>query len=632
MSGVAGIIRWDEQPVESALMRYTIEVIRHRGPDGLMWETKAHLGLGHALLALQKTELQHTQPVWLPDKSCAIVADARLYNREDILNRLGDVSWSQSTPSDAALILAAYERWGQGLLDILDGDFAFAIWDGRRRRVFAARDPFGVKPFFWGWDRRKFFFGSEPKQLLAIPGVPIEPDDMIVGEYLFHRFEELERTFFHGIYRLKPSHFLIATPEGVIQHRYWNPDPEKEIHYAHRQDYFDHFRELLKDAVAKRLQTDFPVGAQLSGGLDSSSIVVMAAEIYHNGAGNLPHFGTISATYPGLPCDESEYIQAVANLAPFRSHTFCPLSEPLTEGLFDELWQIDSAFADLQRGTFNQCARILSHLAAKTLLTGLGGDELVHEEYYLRDLALRKQFILLLRESWIASKTSWNSFARLSFDALKPVVPAPMKRLYRLFRGRKWQPPDWANPEFAEFFAQCPEPLPLPRMGFKSLTQEGAFRFLNFPSVCWALDAMECKGSYNGFEVRHPFFDRPLAEFVLAIPFEERISRGQWKYLLRRSLSSHLPAEVLHRKRKTMFDSYNNYTMSQWISQLRRMLFTSEQWVSGCYVVKEKAAHLFGAVSSPKDLTSPLTAALWRIATLELWLRQLSRYNMCKEV
>ena len=639
MGGIAGIIHWDEQPVESAQMHHMMQIIQHRGPQGLNWKTKGHVGFGHALLALKNHDLQHPQPVWLPDESCGIVADARLYNREDLLSRLGDVTWLRKNPSDATLILAAYERWGEGLLDIIDGDFAFAVWDEKRQRLFAARDPFGVKPFFYRQDGKRFLFGSEPKQILVMPEIAAEPDDLIVGEYLLDRFQESERTYFRGICRLKPAHFLVATPEGVVQNQYWKPDRAKEIHYPNPREYFDHFRELFEQAVAKRLQTDFPVAVELSGGYDSSSIVVMAKEIYGNGKKGLPPLETISATYGDLPCDESEYIQAVAEEIPFRSHLFCPLGESSGEGadfsirdLIEDMRQGDSPEGDLARARTLQSARILSGFGARTLITGLGGDELATEPDYLLDLVSRKKFMRVLQECMIVSRTyESETFAGLLWVALKSLAPEPIKHLYRVARGsRRLGLPGWINPEFARFYTRSARVSSPPGSGFKSLAQGSIFQWLTSARNCWGLEQSERQGAYNGFEVRHPFFDRPLAEFVLQIPFDQRISsEGEFKYILRQALSSHLPEKILRRNNKVTFCSYFNHLTAKWKPRLEKAVFSSASWASAPYVDKQKATLLFRGRVPQKDTFWRISnRPFWAIGTLELWLRSLDRYQL----
>ncbi len=633
MSGLSGIVNWDNSEVDKTLLIKMTNLIRHRGPGGLYNEVSGNVGLGFAKLVLKESEKKEVQPLWLPDKSCAIVADVRLYNRKQLIEKIGSlINWYKGEPSDVALLLAAYVKWDTQMLDHLDGDFAFAIWDNNKNSLFAARDPFGVKPFFYYRSPHRFLFASEPKQILVHPDVSIEPDKMIVGEYLFNNFEDIGRTFFEEVKRLKPSHYILATKDNIKEIRYWNPNPENEIYYPKPEDYLERFKELFIDAVYKRLMTSYPVAAHLSGGVDSSSIVVAAGSLYKNSSNGLPNLETISAVFRDIPCDETVYIDAVSNRVPFKNYKFSPLGEPLTVGLDDDMRHLDSPFADIQRGTFFNCSELMSDMGAKILLTGVGGDELTHEEYYLRDLAVRGQYIRLLYEAWTSSKSSWNSFGWLFADSLRAAAPGFVKKFYRnIQKDNNWAPPEWAQRDFVEFYRSCPEPPLLPKMGFKSQTQESAFQFLNFPRVCLALEALECHSSYKGFEVRHPFFDKPLAEYVLSIPFEMRIPRGHWKYLLREGLANELPPEVLNRGRKTMFTSYNNSVFKKEQFKLKALLFDKQDWASSFYISREEAFKLFENFEMSKDLSSIKSliesGLLWRIATLELWLRKISCYN-----
>lgn len=624
MSGICGIINRDGSPADKEFTAAMTALASHRGPDGIYHETYLNAGFGYAKMVRSREEAKDIQPVWLPDKSCAVVADARIYNRDPLLAKLGGcIDWYDRRASDAALILAAYLRWGTELLQEIDGDFSFAVWDRDRNRVFAARDPFGVKPFFYYAGQKHFIFASEPKQILLHKDVSKEPDKLIVGEYLFRKFEEVGRTFYRDIRRIRPAHYILADKNGIQDIRYWNPDPERETLLESREEYLDRFRELFLESVRKRLGTDYPVVAQLSGGVDSSSIVSAAGAIYNAGRNGLPDFRTVSGIYPGLDCDESEYIEAVIRGVPFDNVMLNPLHEPLCEGLISDIEELDSPYANLQRGTFIKCAEVINKQGARTLLTGLGGDELTHEEFYLRDLAVRGMYLTLLIQSWKSSRTSWNSFFWLFADALRAVAPAFVKELYGKSVGKsRWSPPWWAERDFAEFYMSCPEAHPLPEAGFKSRTQEAAFQFLNFPTMCWALEALECHAANRGFEVTHPFLDRPLAEYVLSIPFEMRIPEGRWKYLLRSGLSSELPDEVIERGRKTMFTTYNNYLMEHNISSLKNMIFSDDQWKSGYFISRNSALSVFNTYVNHNNIQSLFAGDLiWKITNLELWNR-----------
>ncbi len=463
MSGIGGIIHWNEQPVALSQIRHMMQIVSHRGLDGLWYESGGNVGLGFALLAMKKSDAQHPQPIWLPDASCAIVADAALYNRSDLLSRLGTVSWWSEEPPDAAIILAAYERWGVELMDFLDGDFAFAIWDRRREQIFAARDPFSTKPFFYYHDSQRFLFGSEPKQLLTQPAMAVEPDDGVIGELLLRNFLSKERTFFRDIRRLKPAHYLIATQEMVVQRRWWAPDPQKEIWYEKPQEYYDQFRELLKAAVAKRLRTDFTVVAHLSGGFDSSSIVVLADEIYRQNSRTLPALETISYVFPHDPCDETPYIKAVLDRVAFSSNGFDAPNRAFSVNEFvKEIWRQDAPLLAHFPALAMQLARIMSKSEARIQLSGIGGDEVAFLNYELSDLVRHGRFRTLAQISWLYSGDSVSAFIRLIYGATRGAVPEFIKRRYRWLRRSNVAPlPNWLSPALAAHLrGHLPGPSP----------------------------------------------------------------------------------------------------------------------------------------------------------------------------
>jgi asparagine synthase (glutamine-hydrolysing) len=628
LSGIAGIIQFNGQPVAPFDMERMANRMRHRGPDGINSISSGMVGLSHANLALHQREIKQEQPLWLPDRSCAIVADARIYNREAILQRLDNTSWLSDETLDAAIILAAYERWQIECLDYLDGDFAFAIWDHRQKRLFAARDPFGTKPFFFYSDNHSFIFASEPKQILALPRVSIELDDLIIGEYLFASFRERERTFFCGVSRLQPGHLLLAVEVGVEQRRWWQPQPERQIHYVDERQYFDHFRELLKASIKRRLQTDSAIGVHLSGGRDSSSIVVLAADLQRQKSADFPAIQTISALYGDLSCDESPYIRTVTETVPFRNRTFSPPDIPFVPESTEDLWRVDAPIGSVQRGFTVGGAQLMQGIGARVLLDGVGGDEITHEVYYLRDIALRKQYLSLLRESWLASKTTRASFSSLMLDAVAAAAPTGLKRIYhQLNQPLVWQPPTWANQDLAAFFMERSEPAAFDWSRYNSLTQGLIFRQFFDPYFSWAQEVAEAKASYSGYELRHPYCDRSLVEFVMAMPFEHRISGGQWRYLQLRALKGYLPDAIIKRPDQTTFEEYVVQILATAVPRWQKTLFGTDRWESARYVNRRDASQLFESYR-PSEYVLGDAIHLWRIAFVELWLRQLTRYEM----
>ncbi len=620
MSGIGGVIFWDGRPAAEALAASVMEPIRHRGPDGVRWEARGPAALGQACLALRREEVGRYGTAWSPDGTRAVVADASLYNREELAGRLGEGWWS-AEPSDAASILAAYECWGEAAVELLDGDFAFAIWDAMNRRVFAARDAFGVRPFVYYWSPELFAFGSEPKQLLRSRLVAPEPDDETVAEHLLFRFGPSERTFLRGIARVQAGHVLVADAHGATQRRWWNPTGRERHGPASPEEMHAEFRALLKDAVRKRIGVDVPVASHLSGGVDSPSIVVLAAEIFRERAAPCPAFSTISQVYPGLDCDESEAIASVAARVPFPGHLVNPLGESLVDGLEDEIEALDSPFAFIQRGAAVAETRRLRELGAKVLLTGIGGDDLTEEWAYFYDLAARRRYLRLVRDAWTFRVASSWGFGEILRDSIRPSLPlGPLRPLRRRLR-RPPRPPAWINPAFTTAAEILAGPAPQPAAVSSSRLQLQVFENLTAALLGRTLEAVEARAAASGFQVRYPFLDRPLAEFVLAIPSKARRPGGFRKSLLRRSMVADLPDQVVRLRRKVVVDSFIRRVIAEGTERLASLTFGSGAWPAGRYVAEQAAHAKFAAAASDQGLAAP---DFWRVATLALWLRQVT--------
>lgn len=623
MSGFVAIVQWNQVPVTENLVRRFLNPIQHRGQDGVHIHTQANFGLGYAYTRSRYDEKPLKFPISNPAQTQFVVLNGYLFNGAELRQQLG-----QSTSDFGALILAAYARWGTDCVHYLDGDFAFVIWDTAQQTAFAARDMFGAKPLYYHVDAEKIIFASEPKQILAHPTISADVDDLIVGEYLFQNFRDMNRTFFAQVQRVQAAHWLKATSTQIQQVRHWNPDPTLEIHYVNRQDYYERFRELLMQAVEKRLETTtYPAFMDLSGGHDSSSVVVMAQRLAEQNSGHLPTLATVSGSFLGVDADETQYFQPLQSRLPFASHTIEPINFAWSlDDLTADFWQIDSPFVDMQRGMFEQKRRLMQTHAARLLLTGLGGDEVIHAEYYLRDIATRLKFGLLWQETRQASQTSANSFSSLLFDSLKALIPHAPKLALRKLRGTdKPQLPFWITQSYRQQYLQFPPSPPLSYADFPSLTQEIAFQYANYPGIMWVFEMLELQNAQDGIQVAHPILDKTLVNFILSIPFEKRIPAGHWKDLFQRGLADDLPPEILNRRYKTRFDSFNQHIIRTLLPDAQKTLFGDDVWASARFIKPDAVKELFEQYRHDENIV--LTETLWRIITLELWMRQLHRYE-----
>ncbi|MGE3910879.1 MAG: asparagine synthase-related protein, partial [Chloroflexota bacterium] len=320
MSAIVGMGYRDGRPVDPGVFGRMMKALAHRGdgqPDvwpgeSVMlgaWQQRLQPGLA----AAPHAAMQEAGPF-------VAVVDARLDNRVELLDALDLDRQPSDVLSDAALVLAAYARWGAACPDRLLGDFAFAIWDRRERQLFCARDHAGVKPFYFATTPDTVAFATEASPLLLVPGVSGRPDDAQIADYLTGDLDDPAATFFAGVRRLPPGHALVADASGTRTWAFWTPDAKRELALASDTEYEEAFRAVFTEAVRCRLQDAGPVGAMLSGGLDSSAIACVAAGLRpDDAAGGLPVFSCVFDDAP--ECDERHYQQLVV-----RSGRFSPVA------------------------------------------------------------------------------------------------------------------------------------------------------------------------------------------------------------------------------------------------------------------------------------------------------------------
>ena len=620
MAGIAGIVHWSPNPALRDLIEGMLEVIRHRGPDGLYAEARKNIALGHARFVLHERERKKAQPVWLPDGSCGLVADARLYNREELLGALGSVPWFTDTPSDAELLLAAYERWGEQAVVKLRGDFAFAVWDEGQGRLVAARDPFGAKPFFYHSDSHGIRFGSEPKQLLGLPGVTAEPHDGVIADYLFrgtHR--AFEETFFLGLNRLRAGHLLIAANNFIVQKRFWPTSPPPEDFRGSPGDCAEHFYALFRDSVQRRLEMDARTAMELSGGYDSSAVVAAAADIFNSLTSWVSQPLTISQTYPEFACDESVYSNAVVARTPFENLQVVAPCEDFTPGLIRELWKIDAPTPDITWQRRQVTTALLRDRGCRVLLTGLGGDDLVWDPDYELDLWRARRYLKTIRYCLndprvIREKATQACLKRL----VRHSVPPELKPLLR--RWLTHDIPDWINPSLQEKHRPYldRETFRGDRPVYHDLTRAAICGWLTEPTFLRALEEEECLAAHAGFELRHPFLDQNLAEFVLSIPFETRLRLpGSFKTLLVAALGDRLPEKVRGRASKAGFDSY----FIRLLEKARPTLLNIGNLIADPYTRPVERL----STPIPPNLNWFDGRSFWQPIFLKMWLQNLDR-------
>ncbi len=564
MSGIVGIYYRDGKPVERETLGRMVDILAHRGPDGADVWCEGSVGLGHRMLWTTPESLLEKLPLANQTGDLVITADARIDNRDELIPQLKLDIFPKEKVTDSQIILAAYEKWGEQCPEKLLGDFAFAIWDRRSQQLFCARDPMGVKPFYYFCCDRVFVFASEIKALLCLPEVPSQLNELKVAYYLEMFFEDQQITFYQNIFRLKAAHYLtLARPKKKLIQSYWSLDPSREIRLNSDREYAEAFREIFIEAVRCRIRSAFPVGSALSGGLDSSSIACTARKLFAQSGNQQLH--TFSAIFPSLPekerrwIDERYYMKTVQALGGFQAHD---IRADRLSPLIDLLWKEEEAILApnlyIHQGLYH-CA---NQQGVRVFLDGLDGDSTVcHGWYYITELAYTGRWRTLFQEITAASRRMRLS-RRLIFQeyVLIPLLIEPATYLWQLLSGSNqiaYLVKDLINPTFAkevEVTRHVKELLS--HQPALTLTSRGEhWASLTSSLYPHTLEINDKAAAKFSLEARYPFFDRRLMEFCLALPSCQKFRQGWTRAILRFAMNDILPPEVQWRVNKSRLGS-----------------------------------------------------------------------------
>lgn len=622
MSGICVLIHFDNSPVDTANLQKMVEAAAYRGPDGITYWTSHSVGLAYLALRATPESLQERQPLLNGDGSLCLVADARIDNRAELLPILlqgGYLHNPQAT--DAEIILAAYERWQEACPEQLIGDFAFAIWDGRKQQLFCARDPFGMKMLHYGRAGSLFGVATEAQQLLHHPAFPRHLEEKAVADHLVGNFSDETTTMFQGIFRLASAHRLVVTAQREQTDRYWDVQPEIRIRYRHDTEYAAHFLALFRRAVADRLRTHRPViGAEVSGGMDSSSITAVAQDILKHQTGS-PRLVACSYAFDQFPeCDERAYTQALAAHSGVEIH-YVPA---------EQFWLLDDP--NLFRPTLetpyltwesveHAILRHFQQLGAQVLLTGHSAERIIlGTPLVYADRFWHGQLGVL----WELARLANAPYHRVLFNyLLEPVLPDRFMRTVRrrLGRDRAGRLPPWLAPDFVKRTGLMERLTPPPAARPNgTLAQQAIYQklFRHNPNrrIFYWYDRLAAR---YGMEARHPFLDRRLAEFILAIPPDQLFHQGYYKMLVRRAMTGILPDSIRWRLDKTQFNRYTSFNWEKAAEQIQQLITEPLLSTAFGFVDANKLLERYAAYRTSHQDISP--HELWPAVTMELWLK-----------
>jgi asparagine synthase (glutamine-hydrolysing) len=613
--------RWnfDGKPVDRDYLEKARATIAPYGPDDAGSYLKGNISiLYHAFHTTKESRLE-TQP-HLMASGAVITWDGRLDNRAELIRQLRVLPTVGST--DVSIVAAAYEQWGQDCFGKLIGDWALSIWDANTRSLILAKDPIGTRHLYYSFDNNQVTWSTilDPLVLLAGKTFALE-EEYIAGWLSF--FPATHLTPYVGIYSVTPSCFVRVESGRQTIRKYWDFDSAKRIRYRTDGEYEEHFRHVFAEAVRRRLRSDSPILAELSGGMDSSSIVCMADTIMARGTAETPRLDTISYYDDSEPnWNERPYFTKVEERRGRAGyHIDVGSQESFKFGFDDQQFATTPASGGRPNETSRQFAACVTSQGNRVILSGIGGDEVTGgvptPAPELEDLLARGQFRRLAHQLKVWALNKRRPWFYLFFDAARGFFPPA---LFGVLKHRR--PAPWLNPAFVkrnrpalqgyEGRLQLFGPLPSFRENV------GTLETLQRQLGCDALP------SQPPYEKRYPYLDRGLLEFMYAVPREQLVRPGQRRSLMRRALVGIVPDELLNRKRKAYIA---RGPLAEISADRTRYADLTQRMVSGSFGIVETTKFL-EALQKARHGQEIAMVPLMRTLGIENWLRKLGDYKL----
>lgn len=631
MCGICGIISSQYNINTDQLLRMT-RVLRHRGPDdeGFMLSNnegniikpfhhdetidsiknktprlenifKANLGFGFRRLSILDLSEHGHQPMQFEDAELWIVFNGEIYNYLELREELKQYGYKFNSNTDTEVILKAYHKWGEDCVHKFNGMWAFAIWDSKRNKLFCSRDRFGVKPFYYHYNQQKqFLFASEIKSILQV--INSEPDKQTLFDSFANGYSDHnERTFFKDIKQLRGGHNLILQNGTLSIYRYYKIKSQPCL------DSFETAREkileLLFDAVRIRLRSDVPLGYALSGGIDSSSIVGIAAKI-NSGSNN-----TFSMIYPGDNVDESFFIKKVIEKTGVNHHFVSPTTEDFIKDLNNFIWHQEEPFIGTSYYGEFKLRELIRKNDVTVSLEGQGADEIVTGYTsllfpYFFDLLSKFRLSELFREH-----KHFDNYV----GSLTRLIKAYLVSRRKSSTGHLFNKYPFLNRTYFEDFSE--QVTDFEKFNSGSHLNNMLYEMLIYTSIPQQLVRADKNAMAFSVECRFPFLDYRLVEYALNLSYDYKTANGMTKYILREAMKDLLPTEVYNRRDKIGFAipnaSFNNQKVKEYFFEL----LTGLQDEKIQFINKQKFIDEYFS----KSVDGELDWKFWKVVSVILW-------------
>jgi asparagine synthase (glutamine-hydrolysing) len=623
MCGIAGLVQLDGGAVTPETVAAMNATIAHRGPDDNGVWVQGPVGLGNRRLAIIDLSPAGHQPMCNEDGQVVITYSGELYNFRDLRKVLEPAGHRFRSNSDTEVLIHAYEEYGTGCLERFNGHFAFALWDGARKRLLLARDRFGTHPLYYYVDGKRLIFGSEVKAILACRDVPVEMEIRALDEYLTFQNVLTDLTLFRGVRLLPPGCFLALDLTGseLTQERYWDYRFPSEPLAIGKEEAADELFRLFEQAVTRQLMSDVPIGCYLSGGMDSGSITAIARRNLGRLSTFTGGFDLSSASGLELGFDERREAEALAAVLKTEHYEMVMHAGDMEHVMPELIWHLE----DLRVGQSypNYYIARLAGKFVKVVLSGAGGDELF-AGYPWRYYSGMKgaggdAFFRNYYEFW----------QRLVPDTDKPDLFLP--RVSRELDGHST----------FEVFKGVVEPAHLPLE--TNADRVNASLYFELKTFLHGLLVMEDKLAFaHGLETRMPFLDNDLVDFALSLSptmklrdldrmaprvdeddvrrYELR-STSEGKLVLRAAMAKAVPGDILARRKQGFSAPDASWFRGESIDYINRLLRSPEarisEYLQPAYVTRCLDEHTAGQINH--------RLLIWSLLSLEWWLRVFMR-------
>lgn len=625
MCGICGVLNFDRnEPVDTDVLHAMNREITHRGPDDAGYYCEENAGLAMRRLSIIDVAAGH-QPMTNEDGTLWLVYNGEIYNHQELRPALEASGHVYRTRSDTETILHLYEQHGRDCVRHLRGMFAFVIWDARRRRLFAARDRLGIKPFYYFNDRRRFMFGSEIKALLAHPALKAEFNAGILPEYLAFGYTSAEETFFAGVRKLMPGHTLELDEAGKARiERYWDFEPPQPEPSRPRKYYIETYGAMLEQAVSSHLMSDVPLGVFLSGGLDSSVVAALTTKLRRE------PIETFSVGYAEESYSELPFARTVASHIGSIHHEVRVGWKEFLDALPKLIWHEDEPIVWPSSVALYFVAK-LARERVTVVLTGEGSDETLAG---------------YTRYAW----TLWN--ARLD-QMYRAVIPASLRAEIRRLAWASWLPlafqrnlshtflardgASWTSFYFDNFYSAFTEqaqhellaPAFAPAPGdpyrhdleyWENARGDLLHRLLYTDIKTYLVELLMKQDNMSmaaSIESRVPFLDHVLVEFTARIPERYEIHGLAGKQVLKAAAANLLPASIVHRRKMGFPTPLRGWLAGPQLDSVEKLLLDGRSLEWGLFQ-PEALRRLF---AEQRARTRDHYERIWRLLNLELWRR-----------